>query len=165
MFQQAEGAPILNLIGRTTDEGASNEGYYRWKANSSLDWTWKGFDLIGTVHYINGFKELTPDDANHYVSQRFLFDLQASYEFSYGQDKSVSSYSKDSKAPATVSTTSNLTGWQRALNGLRLTVGCNNVFDKDPPKAFGEGGNAVGYPGFTYDSTGRFISVRVTKKF
>jgi len=165
LFQQAAGAPTLNLIGRTTDEGASNEGYYRWKANSSLDWTWKGFDIIGTVHFINGFKELTPDDANHYVSQRFLFDLQASYEFSYAENKSETSYSKDSKAPAPVSTTSSLTVWQRALNGLRLTVGCNNVFDKDPPQAFGEGGNAVGYPGFTYDSTGRFVYIRVTKKF
>jgi len=55
--------------------------------------------------------------------------------------------------------------WQRALNGLRITLGCNNIFDKDPPQAFGEGGNAVGYPGFTYDSTGRFVYIRVTKKF
>jgi iron complex outermembrane receptor protein len=165
LIQQVAGAPTLNLIGRTTDEGASNEGYYRWKANSSLDWTWNGFDVIGTVHFINGFKEFTPDGVNHYVSQRFLFDLQASYEFIYAEEKPVSSYSKDSKAPATTSTTASLSAWQRMLNGLRITVGCNNLFDKDPPQAFGEGGNAVGYPGFTYDSTGRFVYVRVTKKF
>jgi iron complex outermembrane recepter protein len=165
LFQQAEGAPILNLTGRTTDEGASNEGYYRWKANSSLDWTWNGFDVIGTVHFINGFKEFTPDGVNHYVSQRFLFDLQASYEFSYAAEKPETSYSKDSKAPATVSATASLSIGQRVLNGLRITVGCNNLFDKDPPQAFGEGGNAVGYPGFTYDSTGRFVYIRVTKKF
>jgi iron complex outermembrane receptor protein len=164
LIQQVAGAPTLNLIGRTTDEGASNEGYYRWKANSSLDWTWNGFDLIGTVHYINGFKELTPDDANHYVSQRFLFDLQASYEFRYAEEKPESSYSKDGKTTAAATTVS-LSTCQRLLNGLRITVGCNNIFDKDPPQAFGEGGNAVGYPGFTYDSTGRFVYIRVTKKF
>jgi len=32
-------------------------------------------------------------------------------------------------------------------------------------EAFGEGGNGVGYPGFTYDATGRFVYARLTKKF
>jgi iron complex outermembrane receptor protein len=165
LIQQVDGAPTLNLIGRTTDEGASNEGYYRWKANSSLDWTWKNFDIIATMHFINGFKELDPNDANHYVSQRWLFDLQASYDFSYAAENQASTYSKDGKAAVSTTATSSFSLWQRCLNGLRITVGCNNIFDKDPPQAFGEGGNAVGYPGFTYDSTGRFVYVRVTKKF
>ena len=53
----------------------------------------------------------------------------------------------------------------RWLRGTVITVGINNVFDDDPPFASGEGGNAVGYPGFTYDSTGQFIYARLTKKF
>ena len=51
------------------------------------------------------------------------------------------------------------------LKDTTLTIGCNNVFGQDPPKASGEGGNGVGYPGFTYDATGRFVYVRLTKKF
>jgi outer membrane receptor protein involved in Fe transport len=51
------------------------------------------------------------------------------------------------------------------LKGTVFTIGCNNIFDKDPPFASGFGGNSVGYPGFTYDSTGRFYYVRLTKKF
>jgi outer membrane receptor protein involved in Fe transport len=51
------------------------------------------------------------------------------------------------------------------LNGTIITVGCNNIFDKDPPFSSGQGGNAVAYPGFTYDPTGRFVYVRLTKKF
>src|SRR5204863_9187292 len=51
------------------------------------------------------------------------------------------------------------------LRGTIITIGCNNIFGQDPPKAWGEGGNAVGYPGFTYDATGRFVYVRLTKKF
>ena len=46
-----------------------------------------------------------------------------------------------------------------------ITLGCDNVFDQDPPKAYGFGGNSTGYPGFLYDSTGRFIYVQMTKKF
>jgi hypothetical protein len=39
------------------------------------------------------------------------------------------------------------------------------VFDEDPPVAQGEKGNAVGYPGFTYDAINRFWYFRLTKKF
>jgi outer membrane receptor protein involved in Fe transport len=55
--------------------------------------------------------------------------------------------------------------WWYLLHGTTITVGCNNIFGQDPPKAFGEGGNAVGYPAYTYDSTGRFVYFRLTKKF
>jgi iron complex outermembrane receptor protein len=53
----------------------------------------------------------------------------------------------------------------RLLEGTVFTVGVNNIFDKDPPFSSGQGGNAVAYPGFTYDATGRFYYVRLTKKF
>jgi iron complex outermembrane receptor protein len=53
----------------------------------------------------------------------------------------------------------------RLLKGTTLTIGCNNLFDTDPPFASGQGGNASGYPGFTYDATGRFVYARLTKKF
>ena len=56
--------------------------------------------------------------------------------------------------------------WQRVLfGGTTITVGCNNIFDRDPPSANGEVGNGQNYPGFTYDATGRFIYARLTKKF
>ena len=51
------------------------------------------------------------------------------------------------------------------LRGTIITIGCNNIFGQDPPKAYGEGGNGSGYPGFTYDATGRFVYGRLTKKF
>ncbi len=172
-----------NLAGRTTNEGASDEGYYKWKGESRLDWQWKGIDLITTVHYIDGFHEHGPQDipVPHYVSQTFLFDLQGSYDFSALVPKveshPVAGYSSDGKSFAggkgaptadTAEAPTNHYGlftWQRLLQGTVLTLGCNNVFDKNPPQAFGEGGNAVGYPGFTYDATGRFVYVRLTKKF
>ena len=57
------------------------------------------------------------------------------------------------------------TVWDHLLRGTIITIGCNNIFGQDPPQAFGEGGNGVGYPGFTYDATGRFVYGRLTKKF
>jgi outer membrane receptor protein involved in Fe transport len=55
--------------------------------------------------------------------------------------------------------------WWYLLHDTTITIGCNNIFGQDPPFASGEGGNAVGYPGFTYDATGRFVYVRLTKRF
>src|SRR5437660_1181162 len=170
-----------NLAGRTTDPGTSNEGWYKWKGTSQLDWNWNHFDVVGTVRYWDGFHEFTPNIHQHFVSQRFLFDLQATYDFSGlvpVETKPVPGYSKDGKdvargkdgsvtEKASVQTANyGVPAWQRFLfQGTSITIGCNNVFEQDPPKAFGEGGNAVGYPGFTYDATNRFWYARLTKKF
>jgi iron complex outermembrane recepter protein len=169
-----------NLAGRTTDPGLSNEGWYKWKGNSSLEWTWKGFDLVTIVRFIDGFHEFTPNLHRHWVDQTWFFDGQASYDFTAlipVEEQPVPGYSKSPKdvvrgkdgAPLekAVAQTSN---YRRSvldylLRGTIITIGCNNIFGQDPPKAYGEGGNAVGYPGFTYDATGRFVYGRLTKKF
>ncbi|MGI8432723.1 MAG: TonB-dependent receptor plug domain-containing protein [Chthoniobacterales bacterium] len=161
-----------NLVGFTTNPGASNEGYYEWKADTSLDWGWKGFDVVGTVHYIDGFDELDPNLVPRSVEYTIRLDLQVSYDFSSlipVETNPVPGYSKDAKGVSTAQVASTSTMdhsvASRLLTGTVITVGCNNVFDDPPPFSSGEGGNAVGYPGFTYDATGRFVYVRLTKKF
>jgi iron complex outermembrane recepter protein len=169
-----------NLAGFTTNPGASTEGYYEWRGDTRLGWNWKGFDLVATVRYIDGFRELRPALQPHYVSQTIRLDLQASYDFTAlvpVEEKAVPGYSKDPKDMArgkdgniiekASDQTSNYSPgiWWKLLKGTVVTVGCTNVFDDEPPFASGEGGNAVGYPGFTYDATGRFVYVRLTKKF
>jgi outer membrane receptor protein involved in Fe transport len=165
--QRVEGGVVEQLAGVTTDPGQSQEGYYRWRGTTRLDWAWHGFDLIGTARLINGFIEQDPDLNTRNVGRRMLFDIQASFDFSSLVAKTETSpaYSKDDKATVSTNASSELSFWDHMLNGTTFTVGCNNLFDKDPPFASGQGGNSVGYPGFTYDSTGRFYYVRLTKKF
>jgi hypothetical protein len=169
-----------NLVGFTTNPGASNEGFYQWKGNTRIDWAWQGFDLAATVRYNDGFDELDPDLLPRSVDSTVRLDLQASYDFTAllpVEEQPVPGYSKGSKEVvrgkdgAPLETASAQTSnygrsiLDHVLRGTVLTVGCTNVFDDDPPFASGEGGNAVGYPGFTYDATGRFVYVRLTKKF
>jgi len=166
--QRVEGGRTEQLAGVTTDPGASQEGYYRWRANTQLDWAWKGFDIIGTVHFIDGFHEQDADLNDHDVAHRWLFDIQASYDFGAlvtTTSDTNPSYSKGDKASVSTSASSKMSFCDYFFKGTTLTVGVNNLFDKDPPFSSGQGGNAVGYPGFTYDSTGRFYYVRLTKKF
>jgi hypothetical protein len=170
-----------NLAGTTTDPAASNEGWYRWKGFTRLDWTWKGIDFNTTCRYTDGFKEHRGNAIGiHYVSQEFLFDAQLSYDLTAllpvqenpvaGQAKSPKDLSRakdGSLIEPAAAQTANFRDdfFNRLLRGTVISVGCNNLFDTDPPFASGEAGNAVGYPGFTYDSTGRFAYIRVLKKF
>jgi iron complex outermembrane recepter protein len=182
-FIQGEFGPNPgNLAGRTTDTGSSNEGWYKWKGTTQLDWNWNHFDAIATARYIDGFHEFLGDGVTpHYVSQTWTLDLQASYDFTGlipVENKPVPGYSKDAKdvargkdgsfketAPAQTAKYS-VSDWRRILlDGTIITVGVNNVLDRDPPVAIGEQGNGQNYPGFTYDATNRFWYARLTKKF
>ncbi|HMC26735.1 MAG TPA: TonB-dependent receptor, partial [Verrucomicrobiae bacterium] len=175
-----------NLAGRTTDPSTSNEGWYKWKGTSQLDWNWNHFDIIGTARYIDGFKEFIQNpftglNRQHWVDSTWTFDIQASYDFTGlipVESKPVPGYSKDAKDVArgkdgsfketAAAQTANygVSAWRRFLfDGTIITVGINNVFDRDPPAANGELGNGQNYPGFTYDATNRFWYARLTKKF
>ena len=158
----------------------SVDGNLRWKGIQRLDWNWNGFDLVGTVRYLDGFHELLPNGHNHWVSQTWTVDGQASYDFTFVppvENKPVPGYSKSSDEMATdkdgkptetaAAQTANsaLPMWQRVLNNTTITLGCSNIFGQDPPKAYGFGGNSTKYPGFLYDPTGRFVYLQLTKRF
>jgi iron complex outermembrane recepter protein len=180
--QIAPGGKTSELAGVAVASVAStaDDGYLRWRGIHRLDWAWNGWDLIGTVRYLDGFKDLKGFGQNHYVSQTWTFDGQLSYDFTFVapvENQPVAGYSKDAKdtsmgkdgkpAESSMSQTSSygLPIWQRVLNGTTITLGCDNIFGQDPPVAFGFGGNATKYPGFLYDATGRFVYVQLTKKF
>jgi len=172
--------PFVEQRGKTTSEGASLDGYLKWRGDSRLDWNWNGFDLVGTVRFRDGFHEHKPNLLVHWVHATWFIDGQASYDFTFVapvENQAVAGYSKDAKdvvrgkdgkatEPAAAQTaTYGLPIWKRILNGTSITVGCNDIFGQDPPDAFGEGGNAEGIPGALYDQTGRFVYVSLTKKF
>ena len=139
---------------------------------------WRVADRTNIVRFTDGFREHTPALREHWVHSTWIFDVQGSYDFTFAtpvETQPVAGYSKDGKEMVRGKDGKNVeTGqtanysmpcWKNLLNNTTITVGCNNVFGQDPPQAFGEGGNSVGYPGFTYDATGRFVYVRLTKKF
>ena len=172
------GAPAVEVS--NTGNGDSSDAYLKWKGISRLDWTWKHLDIIATVRFIDGFHERYPNGLIHYVSQTWFFDGQLSYDFTFVppvENQPVAGYSKgardmttgkDGKATeSAVSQTASvgLPLWKQALNGTTITLGCNDIFGTDPPKAYGLGQNSTGYPGFIYDATGRFAYISLTKKF
>src|SRR5262249_26504783 len=157
----ATGAPALEVIRQTTGVG---EGYLKWKGRSRLDWAWHGFDLNTTVTYTDGYHEFLPlSGREHWVKQTWFFDGQASYDFTFVppvEVQPVSGYSKTDKS--SVQEFPTLSPWKRILNRTTLTVGCNDIFGQDPPKAYN---SLTSYADFLYDSTGRFVYVSLKKQF
>jgi iron complex outermembrane receptor protein len=166
-----QSSPQLELNGQGI-EGASSDAYLKWKGRSRLSWTWQQVDLNMTTTYTGGFHEdLSSLGFQHFVRATWVFNLQASYEFKFQtvvEKEPVAGYSKDiqstspSANPDAQSANYFSTFGRRLLNGTRITIGCNNVFDQDPPQAFLTSAN---YPDFLYDSVGRFVYVSLTKKF
>jgi len=170
----AAGAPAVEVS--NAGIGASADAYLKWKGISRLDWTWKGLDVVATVRYTDGFHEITFHDSffpdgkkEHWVKQTWFFDAQATYDFKFAppvEALPVSGYSKSSAERIRGNEGRTVVGWKNRLNNTSITIGCNNVFGQDPPKAYGEGfGNPFGYPAAIYDPTGRFLYVTLRKKF
>ena len=133
-FQQAVFAdqPQKELNGYTTDPNVSVDGFLKWKGVSRLDWAWNGWDLVGTVNFLDGFHERYPNGLLHYTSQTWFFDGQLSYDFTFVppvENQPVAGYSKDAKdmtmgkdgkaTESAVTQTSNvaLPIWKQVLNG------------------------------------------------
>jgi outer membrane receptor protein involved in Fe transport len=159
-FADSRDSPQLELRSQPIGN-LSSDAYLKWKGRSRFDWNWRGIDVSTTVNYIDGFHELDRRGLEHWVSQTWLFDLQASYAFRF-ENPDQNPIAADAKQSVASSTANyGLPVWKRVLNGTTMKIGCNNLFDHDPPHAF----SITGYPDFIYDSVGRFLYVSLTKKF
>ena len=185
---QFKGARAWQVAGRTngdwwggSDFGIGGDAWYKWKGTSTLDWTWRNFDLNTTVHFLDGFweeifaKKFDGFWKQHYVHPTWFTDAQLSYSLIFTppvEAVPVAGYSKDNKeiagrdkeAPSTIAYA--MPCWKKIVNNSTVTIGVNNMFGEDPPKEFGfEFGSTTGYPAFAYDNLGRFWYARLIKKF
>ena len=160
------------------------DGWMRWRGIENLDWTWKNWDLNWTVHYIGGFREeifnkkFDEFEKLHYVKATWFTDASLSYSFIFTppvESQPVAGYSKGGSEvvtnkegkPMESTAAYSMPAWKTVLNNTTFTVGVNNIFGEDPPSAIGfESGNFLNKsPGFLYDNLGRFVYVRLIKKF
>jgi iron complex outermembrane recepter protein len=186
-FAQLAGEPEKELRSKFRHGAPHDDSFLKWRANSQIDWAWKGFDLALTAHYLDGFHEIVSSVAKggggggghppvffaepreHYVKETWFFDVQASYRFQvssapqavagYAKDKSSSGKEREPEGIAAAQMANR--PWQRLLNDTTITLGCNNVFGHDPPTAAA----TANYADFIYDSTGRFVYVSLQKRF
>jgi iron complex outermembrane receptor protein len=169
--QPGAGTPFISFLGNYNNgtlplaPGAIpwNKGFLRG------EWEWKHFDLVATGNYVGDFRDDPAFDTIvrteiRNVPSYITLDLQLSYEFVKPPTEPAPyvKESKDSKsAPVTEAATASI--WQRMLWGTRLTVGVNDVFDRQPPSviaAFNDN-----YDTSLYTIRNRYWYVSLTKKF
>jgi outer membrane receptor protein involved in Fe transport len=195
LFQLNGDAATHNLVKRTNDDpftgfffgpGTIGDGFLQWKGISRLTWDYQNFDLTVAGRYNDGFREQRNNHVDpainngqtvieHWIKARIFFDGQMSYTLVFTQpveQHPVAGYSKDSKQVKSgkdkevVEQAAAMPCWKTLLNNTTYTLGCQNIFGEDPPKAFGfQKSNANNYPGALYDNLGRFLYVELIKKF
>jgi iron complex outermembrane recepter protein len=135
--------PLVELIDTEVPGSAGDDAYLKWKGISYLSWAHKGASARLQAVYTHGFKDFDIDGNEFRVKATTVFDLQLAYLLfpSKGQ------------------------GGDRWYADTKVTLGCNNLFDKNPPFASSFAGNSNGYPGFIYNATGRFVYTGIEKKF
>jgi len=141
-----------------------NKGYVRG------EWEWNHFDFIATGNYVGDFRDDPSFDTidrpeRRNVPSYITLDLQLSYEWVKPELEPVTGYSKDAKdaKSAPVAAVDNSTIWQRMLWGTKLTVGVNDVFDRQPPSVIGAFND--NYDTSLYSIRNRYWYVSFTKKF
>jgi hypothetical protein len=130
--------PLRSLLGSDATGVAAN-GYLKLKGRVNLNWAYKGFNVHAAGSYTDGFDDTDPNGNAFEVHDRFLIDGQISYAFRGNQ--------------------------RRMLRDTKVTLGLRNVFDWDPPQAYGGGANTTGYPGYLYTAENRFWYVALSRKF
>ncbi|MSU49443.1 MAG: TonB-dependent receptor [Opitutus sp.] len=132
------GAPLRSVLG-SDSTGSGEDGYLEWKGRVNLSWAYKGFNVYVSGTYTDGFTDADTTGKAFEVDDSFIVLGQVAYSFRNSGN--------------------------RFLRDARVTVGVRNLFDRDPPKAIGSGGNSTGYPGSLYTSENRFWYVSVSRKF
>lgn len=133
------GTPLVEYVNQDSSGGNANDGYLRWKGRATVDWSFKGYGASATAIYTGGFLDYDLNGDPFQVKSTVTYDLQLTYSL-HGE---LGAYLRDTK----------------------LTLGALNLFDKNPPVSYGAGNNSTGYPGFLYDSVGRYVYVSLSKKF
>jgi iron complex outermembrane receptor protein len=155
----------------------------RNRAFVSLFWhgphdSWmNGLDVGATVHWTSQYDDDIIEGFDRKVREWTTLDLLASYTFNmptpvvqevpgYSKDGGKNVKMKDGKEknvmPVSTATYSEC-GWRAWLNGTTVTLGMQNVFDKDPP--FVAGAFENNYDESLADVRGRFWYVGLKKRF
>lgn len=136
------GVALDELVDLGVPGANGDDAYLKWKGITYLDWNWKDLDIHLAGNYTHSFQDLDLNSDPYRVKATLIWDLQVGYKLFASRNGADRNWWSD----------------------IKLTAGVRNLFDKDPPKAFGEGGNSNGYPGFIYTDENRFVYFGFEKK-
>jgi hypothetical protein len=120
-------------------DAGGQDAYLRRRVLTSLDWSYKNYELTATGHFTDGFQDFDLNDNPRRVGSSWTWDLRLGYTF------------KGELGPY--------------LRGTTLAVGSINIFNRPPPVVIAGGSSSDNYPGYLYTSEGREVYVSLDKRF
>jgi outer membrane receptor protein involved in Fe transport len=139
--------------------------YSRYRQDVSATWNYNNFSFTLSNDFASGYQDTQATPGNfgglspagtaveRNVASYITFDLQASYEFD-----------KQEMAKFIPGPSGKGFDWRDILDGTKFIIGCDNVYDFQPPFTANPN-DTTGYDPDYADPTGRFIYAEINKKF
>jgi iron complex outermembrane receptor protein len=156
-------------LGATQNVGEDSAGlgpYSRYRQDVSATWNYNNFSFTVANNFFSGYDDTLAQPSNtdgegdingnaieRNVASYITFDLQASYEFDKQQ---IDKFIPGPRGQGF--------DWRTILDGTKVIVGCNNVYDFQPPFTANPS-DTLGYDPAYADPTGRFLYAEINKKF
>ncbi len=175
-LKRVPNAHYYNISGLDFPEGGGGNPDY--KLTFLTRYSYQGASLSLNANYIPGLINAIGHDAEtenqgnfQKIGDYFAVDGRLEYQFHVKPAPSAppAGYSKDGKDSANVvagaggnAEPEKVSPFNHLLDGLTVAVGCNNIFDRQPPFVAGANSNT---DLSIYDPFGRFVYFEVSKKF
>ena len=162
-------SPYFNVSGLIQAEGSDATPDY--KITFLVEHRWQGFVLSLNVNYIPEVLNSVGQDPSQVdqstltpVNAFWTMDGRLSYTFHETPAPGAAVDAKDAKEGKSVAAAApgSLSPLQKMLDNTTLTVGCNNMFNEQPPTVTGDNSNTSLE---TYDPYGQFVYFEINKKF
>jgi iron complex outermembrane receptor protein len=157
----------FNLQGLDFPEGGGAAPDY--KLTFLLEYRLGGLTYSANANYIPELRNAIGHDVENEdqstfdpIDDYFSVNMRLSYEFGKGYVEPTAPVTESKDGKNTVPGAATTSWYTRLLNGTTLAVGCNNIFDADPP--FVNGANSATDLSL-YDGFGRFVYFEISKKF
>jgi iron complex outermembrane recepter protein len=156
----------VSVVGQDVSQTEASLGPLpRYKQDMSVTWDFHNFEFVVSNQFESGYTDtgaqpdqsgLTNGQGNaveRSVASNLIFNLQASYTFDKVEMDKWTPLPKNDGFD-----------WRQLVNGTRIALGCDNVYDFQAPFTANPGDN-LGYDPTYADPTGRFIYAELSKKF
>ena len=161
-------SPYYNISNLIQTEGGDAAPDY--KITFLVEHRWQGFVLSLNANYLPQMLNAvggdpSSDDQSTYdrIDDYWTVDGRLSYTFHCTPAPGAAVDAKDAKEGKSVAAAPGaLSPLQKMLDNTTLTVGCNNMLDRQPPTVLGDDSNTSLE---TYDPFGSFVYFEINKKF
>lgn len=146
-----------NTFSRTVGVEVNDNAIPEWQSNVRIGWSLNDFNATWTMRYISAVTESCSD---------FRDDTSLSFaNLGLCTNPNLTNNALSTNRLGAVTYHDVQASWVNSLgvDGLTLSAGVNNVFDKDPPICLSCSLN--GYDAATYDLPGKFAYVQATYRF